>query len=480
MKRFFSLMLSVFIILASIPVMAEDFAFDIYDSFYTEKSDEAVLMEVEDSVKADLEERLISAWENMDTEVQLYPDIKIHKDDIASIFAEIYFENPKYYYVARSFSGKVNNSGYLGTLTKLSYTTTDRAEVEKTWAEIDKATEEILFYISPDMTDFEKIITVHDYMVLNYEYDITDMDQTYLIMLDKKGVCAAYSEAFQHVMNKLDIDCTLVRSEDMGHIWNMVKLNNRWYHIDVTWDDPIPDQVAGINHRFVLLSDNAIQSMGHTGFEAPYYASSTSYNDAPWRDDESAIVTVDNVMYRIEGNNLIDENGRVIYEELDGGDGNWSIGGGYIYENSVYSGICVINGILYFNTDKAIYSYNPKTEAVTTVLEKEGVCGIFADKNLLVYNKVDLETNCFVKSGEIRIADAAMAQPYFENGEAVIRLYNDCDVPVWIISEGDGFKIRKVDAKGFDKAVFENGDSQTIYVWRNSLEPVLEKLTVAE
>ena len=235
MKKFLSLILLLVLIFTAVPVMAEDFAFDIYEKFYVSNEDDAVLMEINADVKSALEERLIAAWENMDTEVQLYPDIKIHRDDIVSYFSAVYFENPKYYYAARSFSGTSNSSGYMGKLTKLSYTVDSMDTVKATWAQIDKATEEILLYIEPSMTDFEKIMTVHDYMDLHYVYDIADMDQTYLIMLDRVGVCAAYAEAFQHMMNVLGIESTLVSSEEMGHIWNMVKVNGFWYHVDITW-----------------------------------------------------------------------------------------------------------------------------------------------------------------------------------------------------------------------------------------------------
>ncbi len=480
MKKFLSLIFAFVIAFASITAMAEDFTFDIYEDFYTSKSDEAMLMEVDDSVKAAFEERLIAAWENMDSEVQLYPDIMIHRNDITALFAEVFFENPKYYYVARSFSGTINSNGYLGKLTKLSYTTTDKAEIEKTWAEIDKATEEILFYISPDMTDFEKIMTVHDYMINNYVYNIEDMDQTMLIMLDKVGVCAAYSEAFQHMMNVLGIECTLVSSEEMGHIWNMVKVDNRWYHVDITWDDPVPDQFGVVSHEYMLLSENAIKKMGHTGFDAPYYAGSTLYNDAPWRDDGGNIVTLNGVMYRIEGNNLVDEDGNVIYKDLDGGDGKWSISNTLYVKGVVWAGLCEINGILYFNTDTGIYSYNPETGVAECIKEEYGIGGLFADKNVLLYNMYDFDKQAFVKNGEIKVCETFLKKPYYEDGSAVVKVYNDYDTPLWIISKGEGYKAQKVDAKSIAIAEFENGSEQTIYVWKDSLEPVVEKLAVGE
>jgi len=47
-------------------------------------------------------------------------------------------------------------------------------------------------------------------------------------------------------MDKLEIPCLLIagdatntNGETESHAWNQVFLNNTWYAVDVTWDDPI-------------------------------------------------------------------------------------------------------------------------------------------------------------------------------------------------------------------------------------------------
>ncbi len=480
MKKALCSIFTFLIAISSFTAYAEDFTFDIYDACFKAASDDAVLMEIDEDVKKEFGKKLMAAWKNMDTEVQLYPDVQIHKDDIVALYSTIFFENPQYYYVVRSFSGTTNSAGYMGKLTKLKYNVDSMDTVRATWNEIDKATEEILFNISPDMTDFEKVMTVHDYMDLHYVYDLEDTDQTYQILLDKRGVCAAYAEAFQHVMNVLDIDSTLVQSDEMGHIWNMVKLDGQWYHADVTWDDPVPDQFAEVCHEYMLLSENAIKALEHYGFTAPYEATSTTYDNAPWHDEMCALVTVGGILYRAEGNNLIDENGNVIYEDLDGGDNVWNTKPTAGVSGEVFTGLCEINGVLYFNTDTGIYSYNPKTKKTECVKQEYGVFGLYADKNVILYSTYDFEKGLFVKKGELKINDVRVAAPYYEEGEAVIRLYNDCDAPLWVISEGEGYMVKKVENKGFETLRFKNGDSQTIYVWKNSLEPLIAEFTVAE
>ena len=87
-------------------------------------------------------------------------------------------------------------------------------------------------------------------------------------LLKKVAVCDGYSHAFQMVMRKLKIPCRFVTgsSGSVGHAWNMVKLSGKWYHIDVTFDDPI---INGTNtnkkpyYRYFLKSSSVMKKTHH-------------------------------------------------------------------------------------------------------------------------------------------------------------------------------------------------------------------------
>ena len=87
MKKLLSAVLIFALLMTAMPAMAQEFSkeeifeFDIYDSFSVVGSDESVLMEIDDSLKEELEKKLFEAWEGMATEVQLYPDVMIHRND---------------------------------------------------------------------------------------------------------------------------------------------------------------------------------------------------------------------------------------------------------------------------------------------------------------------------------------------------------------------------------------------------------------
>lgn len=99
-------------------------------------------------------------------------------------------------------------------------------------------------------TDYQKIKMIHDYLIdsIEYENDLTQNNvyDIYGALVNKRCVCEGYAKAFQYLMGEIGIENTIVigtgtnsRNETENHAWNYVKLDENWYAVDVTWDDPI-------------------------------------------------------------------------------------------------------------------------------------------------------------------------------------------------------------------------------------------------
>ena len=96
-------------------------------------------------------------------------------------------------------------------------------------------------------TDIDKVKFVHDWLIYNVnDGSAKDSDmhyhKGYAAIVEKKGVCAAYSDAFTYCMQKLGIQCTMLAGttwNGTGHCWNLVKVGGDWYECDVYWDDLI-------------------------------------------------------------------------------------------------------------------------------------------------------------------------------------------------------------------------------------------------
>ena len=45
------------------------------------------------------------------------------------------------------------------------------------------------------------------------------------------------------------------RVSSESHIWNAVEIDNKWYHIDLTWDDPVVDDGKDyLKHDYFLVT----------------------------------------------------------------------------------------------------------------------------------------------------------------------------------------------------------------------------------
>ncbi|HOK49458.1 MAG TPA: stalk domain-containing protein [Sedimentibacter sp.] len=144
---------------------------------------------------------------------------------------------------------------------KVSYIMTREERIEA-----DKIIDEILKnIITPYMNDHEKVKAVHDYIVLNSRYDRNSVYYSdYDLLTRGTSVCNGYALLTYNMLNKLNIPIKLVSGIAGGeaHIWNMVKLGDYWFHLDVTWDDPVSARDS-VYYTYYMLSEKEI-SKDHT------------------------------------------------------------------------------------------------------------------------------------------------------------------------------------------------------------------------
>lgn len=128
-------------------------------------------------------------------------------------------------------------------------------------------------YTTSSMSDYEIITRAHAYLIKNVTYDHTNYISGTVPKIShtaegalQKGVavCDGYAYAFQMIMEYFNIPCKVITgySEGGGHAWNLVKINDQWYHIDVTFDDPIingSDANTQVYTTYFLVNDSQIQ-----------------------------------------------------------------------------------------------------------------------------------------------------------------------------------------------------------------------------
>ncbi|MBO4326940.1 MAG: hypothetical protein J5950_06690 [Clostridia bacterium] len=122
--------------------------------------------------------------------------------------------------------------------------------------------------ITDEMSTIDKILAVHNWMVLYIAYDYYNMNdpknQELYSALDGSTVCAGYAYLFCAFMHELSIPCALItglagddleNTENMEnkeyHGWNAVQLDDGyWYFVDTTWDDPVMEINGTITSDF--------------------------------------------------------------------------------------------------------------------------------------------------------------------------------------------------------------------------------------
>lgn len=132
-----------------------------------------------------------------------------------------------------------------------------------------KAKKVIQQTIKGNMSDAKKIKTIHDYIISNCAYDYNSYLKNQIpdtsftpagVLLKKKAVCQGYAETTKLFMDSLGIPCKMVvgTGNGGGHAWNLVQVGKKWYHLDVTWDDPVPDVKDRLRYEYFLVKDSVM------------------------------------------------------------------------------------------------------------------------------------------------------------------------------------------------------------------------------
>lgn len=138
-------------------------------------------------------------------------------------------------------------------------------------------------------TLYQKERAIHDYLVKSVAYGYPDNDESddseayssYGALIKKEAVCNGYAEAMKLLCDIMEIPCKMMTGTSHGehHAWNLVQLEDeKWYQVDVTWDDPKPDVPGRILYNYFNITDEQ-SAIDHKWEEGDYPAAEgTKYN----------------------------------------------------------------------------------------------------------------------------------------------------------------------------------------------------------
>lgn len=183
------------------------------------------------------------------------------KEDLSQVLDDI--EKGDNYLSLSYSSAKWDAQGFNGNINiafTFEYLTTKEQENY-----VDEKVASILKNIIKDyMNDDQKEKAIHDYIVKNVIYDESlSYYSAYDALYRGKAVCQGYALLTYKMLKQVGINNRIVVGSAAGepHAWNLVEIRGKWYHLDCTWDDPIPD-VGGINYDYYNINDTQM-SLDH-------------------------------------------------------------------------------------------------------------------------------------------------------------------------------------------------------------------------
>lgn len=190
-------------------------------------------------------------------------------DEFWKAYYAVLSDHPEIFWIGSS--AQVEESGLTGMVLSYQVEVTvpmeERALVkEKLEAEADAC----IGQIPEEYSDYQKIKAVYTYIVeqTDYQSDSQDSQNIQSVLLHRASVCAGYSKAFQYILNRMGFFCTYITGtiRDGGeHGWNLIRIDDAYYHVDVTWGDPVfangadgEGNMRSINYTYLCCTDETL------------------------------------------------------------------------------------------------------------------------------------------------------------------------------------------------------------------------------
>lgn len=206
----------------------------------------------------------------------------------------------------------------------------NRKTIREKYKLLALAKDQALSVLSPDMSQLEKALAMHDYIasVCAYDYEnylkeeAGEIEQlppnvytAYGVLVDHTAVCGGYAKAYAYLMQQCSIPCYYVRvdTEQRNHAWNLIQLDGEWYFVDVTADDPSWDRLGRVKHDWFLVSEETMlqRQPDRTGFDiigpcgnSRQKASDPQYENGFWKQTQTQMHYYKNRWYYMDSNSF--------------------------------------------------------------------------------------------------------------------------------------------------------------------------------
>lgn len=299
-------------------------------------------------------------------------DYAIDPDQLRGAMQELINSRPELFFVSGKYTYRHSLNVVISIKPDYLFTGDELAEKQ---SEYEAMLNALLERISPDASDLEKILAVNDLLCLGFSYEEEpDIFDAYHFLKDKKGVCQSYTLTATALFNRLGIESTYAQSETMNHIWNLVRLDGEWYHLDITWNDPTPDVFGRASHKNFLLSDEDIASTKHTDWSVSgEIAVSDESFDLPFRQ-------VSDPVYSFGGCYYYRNDAEIVRQDAETGEISFP------FPIREVEGLASNGEFLFASSEGILYSIRIPEEEIIPLMTASAPGGIYGMNGEVVYS----------------------------------------------------------------------------------------------
>lgn len=205
-------------------------------------------------------DQIAEGVENSSSQIDVYDGVhKISLEEIQTVMDAYGRDYTYHFWLGNSYSISYASQDDIRKILP-SYILSGSA-LDQARDQFNAAAEEVLSGIQAGMTEYEKELYLHDTLAQRVSYvQAGNAHNAYGALVEGLAVCEGYAEAFQYLLHRAGIQSFLIEGASnppsggaqIPHAWNAVKIDGKFYQVDVTWDD----QGEDIYHSYFNLTES--------------------------------------------------------------------------------------------------------------------------------------------------------------------------------------------------------------------------------
>ena len=244
------------------------------------------------------------------------------KGDFSTSLGKVvnYFLNdhPEVFYLSSEYKYNEYDSVFKHEyIVTISYLTDDKNKINEQIETLDNKINSIVSNVK-STDEYEIELQLHDYIAKNIVYDYDKKNENihnvYGGLISKKAVCDGISKSLSLLLERKNIDSYIVvgKIENQPHAWTMVKLNDNYYHTDLTADISVSKSDNIIVHTYLNRVVEDIKKTHH--IEDEEVLPKTSKDDLNYYVKNDFIIQkndnfenkLSNIIYKNRNNDVIE------------------------------------------------------------------------------------------------------------------------------------------------------------------------------